>query len=336
MNLTTIKDVATHAGVSVATVSAVINKDSGVKVSDKLTKKVNETIKELNYRPNRIARALSRNESKTIGYIVPSITNEFFTQLAKDIEDIAFKKGYGVYLCNTEGDTNRASYYLDSLIENRVAGVITSLTWEIEQIKFINHMKYEKIPIVGLAGARSNKEIDTIIPDDVNGGRIAVHYLLKKGYSNIGFIGIENSQTTKVRLKGFRQAFLETGIEYNSDLINFCSSFSNKEAKKVFKEMIITHPEMDAVFVYNDVIGSAIMETLYELEMRTPQDMAIIGFDNSIASFTFPKMTTISISKKRMARIAMDRLFRRINGELPLTDTIDVKISPELIIRGTT
>ncbi len=332
--LATIKDVAKLAGVSVATVSAVINKDSGVNVSDKLTKNVEEAIKQLNYRPNRIARALSRKETHTLGYIVPSITNEFFTQLAKVIEDLAFMKGYGVYLCNTEGNKERAQYYLDSLIENRVSGIITSLTWEIEEIKFIKQIKRENIPIVGLAGARINKTIDTVVPDDVEGGRLAVLHLLEKGYRNIGFIGIKDSQTTVVRLRGFKQAFSETGIEYNKNLIDYCSLFSNEEIKVITKKMINNHPEMDAICVYNDFMGSGIMDAIYDMGKKIPEDMALIGFDDSVSSFTFPKMSTMSISKERMACLAMEMLFKRIKGDKNIPKHIE--ISPELIERETT
>ncbi|MFW6035058.1 MAG: LacI family DNA-binding transcriptional regulator [Halothermotrichaceae bacterium] len=332
--MATIRDVAKLAEVSVATVSAVINKDSDVNVSDRLTKKVEDAIDKLNYRPNRIARSLSKKENYTLGYIVPSITNEFFPQLAKVVEDTAFKKNYGVYLCNTEGSVKRASYYLDSLIENRVAGIITTLTWEIEKINFINNILNQNIPIVGLAGTRNNTEIDTVIPDDLEGGRLAAEHLIKKGYKNIGFIGIKDSQTTKVRLKGFYQAFLETDKSCNKNYIKFCNSFSNKEFKDIYRKMITEYPEIDAICVYNDLMASGIMDVSNEMGYKIPEDIALIGFDDSIASFTFPKMTTMRIPKDRMAELAMEMLFRRINGDKG--DPLQIKITPELIERETT
>src|SRR5690606_5634773 len=142
-------------------VSAVINRDSGVKVSKELTERVEKAIKELNYRPNRIARALSRKETQTIAYVVPSVSNAFFAQMAQLIEDKAFKKRYGVYLCNTHSDIERVELYKDILIENRVAGVIITLTWDIIENGFIEAMQEEEIPIIGLAGARVVDGIDT-------------------------------------------------------------------------------------------------------------------------------------------------------------------------------
>ncbi len=332
--MTTIRDVAKLAEVSVATVSAVMNKDSGVKVSEKLTTKVEDAISELNYVPNRIARSLSRKENYTLGYIVPSITNEFFPQLAKAVEDIAFERNYGVYLCNTEGKGKRAKYYLDSLIENRVAGIITTLTWEIEEINFIENVLSQNIPIVGLAGARSNIKIDTVKPDDQEGARIAVNHLIDKGYKNIAFLGIKNSQTTKLRLNGYKQALLESKIKYNKGLIELSESFSNNETKNMLKKIVKDCPEMDAVFVFNDVMGAEVLGTLHELGKKIKDDIGLVAFDNSIGSYTIPKMTTMSIPKTEMANIAMETLFGRINGNK--SNPIDIKITPELIERETT
>ncbi|MFP4662481.1 MAG: LacI family DNA-binding transcriptional regulator [Halanaerobiales bacterium] len=329
----TIRDVAKLAEVSVATVSAVINKDSGVKVSDKLTKKVEDAINELNYVPNRIARSLSRKENYTLGYIVPSITNEFFPQLAKAVEDIAFENSYGVYLCNTEGRKERAKYYLDSLVENRVAGIITTMTWEIEEIDFIEKVLDQNIPIVGLAGARGNSKIDTVKPDDQEGARLASKHLLEKGYRNIAFIGIEDSQTTKIRLNGYKQALAEAGIKYNNDIVKLSSSFNHNEIKDITEKIIKDCPEADAIFVFNDVIGSDVISALYKLEKKVKDDIGLVAFDDSIGSYTIPKMTTMGIPKLEMAKIAMDKLFKRINGDN--SNPIHIKITPELIERET-
>ena len=332
--LTTIRDVAKLAEVSVATVSAVINKDSGVKVSDKLTKKVEDAINELNYIPNRIARSLSRKENFTLGYIVPSITNEFFPQLAKAVEDIAFENNYGVYLCNTEGRKERAKYYLESLVENRVAGIITTMTWEIEEINFIESVLNQNIPIVGLAGARNNRKIDTVKPDDEEGARIAVKHLLDKGYKNIAFIGIKNSQTTKTRLNGYKQALLKSGINFNKDLVELSNSYNNNEIRSILEKIVKGCAEMDAVFVFNDVMGAAVIDTLHKIGKKIKDDIGLIAFDNSIGSFIIPKMTTMSIPKPEMANIAMERLFKRIKGDN--SNPIHIKITPELIERETT
>ncbi|MFW5982225.1 MAG: LacI family DNA-binding transcriptional regulator, partial [Halanaerobiaceae bacterium] len=307
---------------------------SGVKVSDKLTKKVEEAIVELNYVPNRIARSLSKRENNTLGYIVPSITNQFFPQLAKVVEDIAFQNDYGVYLCNTDGKKERAQYYLDSLIENRVAGVITTLTWEIEEINFVKKLLAQNIPIVGLAGARNIPEIDTIVCDDLEGSRLATTYLIKKGYKKIAFIGIKNSYTTKVRLTGYQLGLRQAGIKYNEKLVELSSSFDKSEIKSLLEKIIFRCPEIDAFFVFNDIMGAGVIDALYQLGRKIPENTAVMGFDDSIAAYTYPKMTTMSISKSEMANKAMEILFKRINGDESIP--LDIKVLPELRERNTT
>ena len=311
----TIKDVAKHAGVSVATVSAVINRDSGVKVSKKLTEKVEKAIKEMNYRPNRIARALSRKETQTIAYVVPTVNNTFFSQMAHLIEDKAFEKKYGVYLCNTHSMVERVALYKDILIENRVAGVITTLTWDIIENGFIEAMREEEIPIIGLAGARRVDGIDTITFHDVRGGELATQYLLEKGHRKIGFIGIEESKTTEQRLKGYKKALMEAKVEVDERYIERGKSFNREEGYILAHKLYRKCPEVTAIFVYNDIMAAGVLDGLNELGLRVPGEIAVVGYDNSVASYTRPKLTTMDLFKEKMVDEAMDILFRRIARE---------------------
>ena len=278
----TIKDVAKHAGVSVATVSAVINRDSGVKVSKELTEKVEKAIKELNYRPNRIARALSRKQTQTIAYVVPSVSNAFFAQMAQLIEDKAFAKRYGVYLCNTHSNSDRVELYKDILIENRVAGVITTLTWDIIEKGFIEAIQEENIPIIGLAGARVVEGIDTITFNDVRGAEIATNYLLEKGHQKIGFIGIKNSKTTKQRLQGYKKALHGAKLEVDERYIERGKSFNREEGYTLAQKIYEKCPDLTALFVYNDVMAAGVLDGLNDLGLRVPRDVAVVGYDNSV------------------------------------------------------
>ena len=311
----TIKDVAKHAGVSVATVSAVINRDSGVKVSKELTERVEKAIKELNYRPNRIARALSRKETQTIAYVVPSVSNAFFAQMAQLIEDKAFKKRYGVYLCNTHSDIERVELYKDILIENRVAGVIITLTWDIIENGFIEAMQEEEIPIIGLAGARVVDGIDTFTFDDTRGAEIATRHLLEKGHQKIGFIGIKNSKTTKQRLKGYKKALNEAKLEVEDEYIEKGKSFNREDGFRLAQKLYRKCPDLTAIFAYNDVMAAGALDALLDLELRVPRDIAVVGYDNSVASYTRPKLTTMDLSKEQMVEEAVDLLFKRIARE---------------------
>lgn len=332
--MATIKDVAKKAKVSVATVSAIINSDSNVKVSKKLTRRVEKAILELNYRPNRIARALSKKETHTIAYVVPSIRNEFFAQIAHFIEDYAFAEGYGVYLCNTHSNLERVNLYRDNLIENRVGGVITTLTWEITQGDFINSFQKEGIPIVGLAGARIIKTIDTVTINDQAGTKLAINYLFSKQHSKIGFIGSRDSKTTSIRLLGYKKAFKEANLKIDSNLIELGKAFSRDEGYLLAKKLIQKNSKVSAIFVYNDVMAAGVIELLNDLGLAVPNDIAVIGYDDSIAKYIRPKLTTMALPKEKMVNNTMQILFQRINKKAG--EIIHRKVLPEIIQRDST
>ncbi len=330
----TIRDVASRAGVSVATVSAVINSDSGVKVSKELTSKVEKAIRELNYRPNRIAQALSRKQTRTIAYVVPTVSNAFFSQIAHHIEDKAFARKYGVYLCNTHSKLDRVELYKDILIENKVAGVVVTLTWDIVNKDFIKALQEENIPIVGLAGARISQEIDTVTIDDLRGGEMAAQHLIKKGHNQIGFIGIEDSKTTEERLKGYLKALNQAGIKTDNRFIELGSNFSREEGYRLAEALYRKCSGISAIFVYNDVMAAGVIDRFNDYGISIPEEVAIVGYDNSIANYTRPKLTTLDLSKKEMVEKAIDILFKRIEKEdFPLKHE---RIIPELIVQEST
>jgi len=330
----TIKDVARRAGVSVATVSAVINSDSGVNVSEEKRLSVLKAIEELNYRPNRIAQALSKRQTKTIAYVVPTISNAFFSQMAHFIEDRAFEREYGVYLCTTHSDLKRVDLYMDILIENRVAGVITTLTWDIIEQGFIDAIRDEGIPIVGLAGARAVDGLDTVTIDDVMVGRVAVRHLIDRGHRRIGFIGIKESRTTQERFAGYLEALRESGIEVNENYVELGTGFAREDGYQLADALYSRCPELTAVFVYNDVMAAGVIDRFRDMGVKIPGEMAVVGCDNSIADYTRPKLTTLDFSKEKMVDDAMNLLFRRIAKEkFPYEH---IKAVPQLIVKEST
>ena len=331
----TIRDVAKKAGVSVATVSAVINEDPNVNVSKKLSEKVMDAVNELNYRPNRIARALSKNKNPMVAYVIPTIQNQFFSQLGHYIENFAFKKNYGVYLCNTHSRIERSDLYLNNLIENRVSGVIVTLTWEIISSNFIESILDADIPVIGMAGARKRNDIDTVLIDDKEGSFKAIEYLIESGKSNIAFIGVEESKTTELRLSGYKKAIKKYNLNLRNYLISMQKNFNRENGYKAAKNLLNSNGLIDAIFVYNDVMASGVIDYLNEKSIKIPDDIAVIGYDNSISSYTNPKLSTMGFSKFKMAKKTMDLLFKRIDkgGD---NEPETYFIHPELIIRETT
>jgi DNA-binding LacI/PurR family transcriptional regulator len=329
--MTTIRDVAEMAGVSVATVSAVIN--HSCKVSAKLTAQVLSAAKELNYHPNRLARALSVKRTHLIGCLVPTIANPFFPQIVKSVEDIAFQNNIGVFVCNSEGRGEKVSYYIQMLLETQVDGVIIALSWELAKPEVINPFLDAGIPVVGLAGARRLDSIDCVVIDDVQGGFEATSHLISLGHVKIGFIGAQNSETTRLRLLGYQNALAENGIAFDERYVVLGSSFSEIESYTLAKVLLARYPEISAIFAYNDIMALGILSAAHDSGYLVPQDISVIGFDDTVA-FSLPKLSTIAIPKEEMGRIAANILMSRIQGKAEPPHIFE--IPPKLVIRNST
>ncbi|MGE5581213.1 MAG: LacI family DNA-binding transcriptional regulator [Bacillota bacterium] len=330
--MTTIRDVAKKAGVSVATVSAVINQSG--KVSEKLTFRVLEAIRELNYRPNRLARALSKKRTHIIGCLVPTIVNPFFPQVIKSVEDIAFQNNFGVFVCNSEGNAGKVNYYQQMLIETQVDGVIIALSWELAKPEVVNPFLEAGIPVVGLAGARRLDFIDCVVVDDVQGGFEATNHLISLGHSKIGFIGAKNSETTRLRLLGYQKALAAAGIEFNDQYTVLGSSFSEVEAYTLTKALLGRCPEITAIFTYNDMMALGAVSALTDNGIHIPAEVSVVGFDDSVSSFNLPKISTVAIPKEEMGRIAANILINRIEGQSGSPQIFEIR--PQLVVRNST
>jgi LacI family transcriptional regulator len=331
--MATIRDVAEQAGVSIATVSAVFNQSC--KVSEKLTTKVLLAAKELNYHPNRLARALSVKRSHIIGCLVPTIVNPFFPQILKSVEDIAFENNFGVFICNSEGRSEKVAYYQRMLLETQVDGVILALSWELAKLEVINPFLKAGIPVVGLAGARRIDLIDCVITDDIQGGFDATNHLISFGHTKIGFIGTQNSETTRLRLLGYRKALETAGLPFNERYITLGSSFSEIEAYTITKVLLERYPEISAYFAYNDIMALGVIKAITDNGFHVPKDISVIGFDDTLASFSLPRMSTIAVPKQEMGRIASNILINRIEGKVVDYPQI-YEIRPNLIARDST
>lgn len=330
--MATIRDVAKRAGVSVATVSAVINKNR--RVSERLTAKVLEAIKELDYRPNRLARALFKKRTYMIGCLVPTIANPFFPEIVKSVEDIAFQNHFGVFICNTEVDASKVAYYQRMLIETQVDGVIMALTWELARPEVIMEFLENGIPVVGLAGARRAEQIDCVVTDDVRGGFDATMHLIDLGHTRIGFIGAVESETTRLRLFGYRKALQAAGLPVDERLIVLGSAYSEIEGYTLTKMLIGRHPEVTAIFAFNDVMALGALSALNDSGIRVPQDISVIGFDDTIAPFSWPKLSTIAVQKEEMGRLAANLLMGRIQGNSEPPQVFEIR--PKLVVRDST
>ncbi|MEA2020878.1 MAG: LacI family DNA-binding transcriptional regulator [Candidatus Caldatribacteriota bacterium] len=325
---TTIKDVAKLAGVHPSTVSRVINNDS--RISEKTKNKVIYVINKLGYTPNAIARGLKTKRTNTIGMLIPDITNPFFADLARGVEDAANESGFNVILCNSDEKLEKERTYLEILKEKRVDGLILGSV----HIKDKSIFRLEKIKYPYILVSRDIEGLDKncIIVNDIAGGIMATEHLIKLGHRKIAHItGPLKVRSAINRLEGYRIALKKNHIEYKEELVeegDFRIAGGYKAMKKLLKL-----PELPtAIFTANDLVAMGAMQAIQQKKYHIPRDFCIIGFDDiKLASFVFPALSTIRQPMLEMGALAVKTLLRIIKGgEFNQKKVI---LKPELIVR---
>ena len=300
-----IRDIAKAAGVGIATVSRYLN-DTGY-VSDEVKVKIQKVIEELNYKPNALARAIFTKHSKTIGLMVPNISNPFFNQMASVIEEYANEMGYNIFLCNTDDNAEKERKYLDVLQSHRVAGIIVARSKCKEAYSNIN------IPVISFESHISDQMI-TVSSDNYNGGKIAFDHLYQCGCRKIIHIkGPTCFEATEERSRGFLDAAKDRNLKI--DLIEFQTDFQVKMLESNI-ERLNKIDECDGIFVFNDIAAATVIKFLRRSGIRIPQEVQIIGFDNSfICELLHPSLTTINQPIQELGKSTIELLIKLINGE---------------------
>lgn len=324
-----IREVARQAGVSVATISRVLNHPESV--SQSTMQLVLDTMEKMQYTPNAFARSLALNKSSTIALLIPNILNPLYTQIAKGVEDVAHQKGYNIIFCNTEENKGKELDYLDMLIEKRVGGLI--LTESLLERKDIEKLKKFKIPVVMVGRNIEDIDCNMVFTDYQLGGYQITQHLLEVGYKNIAHITGANHQKESIDKRiGYEKALKEAGILLQS---NYIVEGTNEiqggylGAKKLLKTAKIPQ----AIFAGNDLMAIGAIDAIKSSGLHIPEDIAVVGFDDiNMASFIEPKLTTISQPVYKMGLIAARLIFECIEN---VGDEINQKIflQPKLMVR---
>jgi LacI family sucrose operon transcriptional repressor len=307
--MATIKDVAEKAGVTVTTVSRVLNNRGYI--SEKTRKKVYEAMKELNYQPNELARSLYRRKSYLIGLLIPSVSHPFFAELTNYIEYYAYQNDYKILLCNSLQDVEKEKGYIDMLKRHQVDGIIIgSHTLKTEQYLNVN------LPIVAIDRYFSEK-IPYVASDNYNGGVLATKLLIQKGCKKIAHISgplILNTPANN-RYKAFMDVVKENNIE-NVVVETKLNVFDTDEYKKLIIKLFTDHPDIDGVFASSDLIAATIINAAREIGKEVPKDLKIVGYDDiSIAKTIVPPLTTIRQPIEEMAKRTIEIILDQIDGK---------------------
>ncbi|OZU88204.1 transcriptional regulator [Virgibacillus indicus] len=299
-----IRDVAKKAGVSVATVSRVVNKNGYVKKST--LEKVNKAISELNYSPNAIAVSLNNKKTKTLGLILPDITNPFFPELAKAVEEVANQNGYTMILCNSNGLLEKEMEHIEMLERKYADGIILASDSYTEE-----RLKGTDLPMV-LLDRGVNPNHSSITANNFSGAVMATKHLLKQGCKKIAHIaGPKNVLTAVDRLKGY-QSVVRDSNWYDGDLI-IHANYNTKEAITATKKLLEMDSSIDGIFASNDLIAIGCLKAIRSIGWKVPDDIAVIGFDGiSLTDLIIPQLSTIKQPVYEMGEAATKLLINEI------------------------
>ena len=324
----TIREVAKKAGVSSATVSHVANNTRFV--SEDVRERVKTAMRELNYRPNALARSLRRGETHTLGLILPDSSNPFFAEVGHAIESEAFALGYSVILCNTDNDENKERIYTEVLENKQLDGII--FVGAGENRESISQIVKNGLPLVVVDREMGNLELDTVTTENYQGGLLATQHLISLGHKVIGCItGPSNITPSADRVTGYRAALQQAGIPIEESLIAR-GDFHASSGYSAALQLLAHNPRPTAIFVCNDIMAIGALRAAAQLSLSVPENIAIVGFDDiELASYTTPALTTIAQPKQEIGQLAVKLIFERMGN--PSLQPRRIILSTQLVIR---
>ena len=325
--MATIKDVARHAGVSIATVSRVIRNQNVV--TEKTQKKVLHSIRMLDFQPNILARQLRTQETGTIIVIVPDIGNSFFYEILRGIQDVANTHGFQVFIADMQNNPDVETHYLHALLQKQADGVI-SLSANVAQ-SLIERVASD-FPLVIACQYMADSELPNVTIDNVSASKKIVEHLIGLGHRRIAHLSCEpNILLYRDRQNGYYQALAENGISIDLKLVQYGTSSLASGFEQMHNFLDLPTPPT-AVFAAGDILAIGALKALKARGWRTPADCAVVGFDDiDLSALYDPALTTIRQPKRAMGELAMQMLLDIIQG-VPLAKRQCI-LDYELVVR---
>jgi LacI family transcriptional regulator len=327
----TIKDVAKKANVSIATVSRVLNNQGGY--SPKTKEKVLSAIKELGYQPNALARGLINKRTETIGILIPEVSNMFAAKIFHGVENAAHQRGSSAIVCNTDSNGEKTMKYLKVLHEKRIDGVI--FVSEILKKEYYEAISSMNIPIVLVSTESNRYQLPYVKVDDRRAAYTAVEYLINKGHRKIGMISGNKYDLIagQPRIDGYKEALVSNNIPVNEKYIVSAKGFGFKDGFENLPRLLHAAPDITAIFVASDEMAIGAISAAYNMGIKIPDDLSVIGYDNlPLAEMSIPPLTTVEQPLEQMGETAANMLFTMIETGKP----IESRIMPHKIIERAT
>ncbi|MDM8519253.1 LacI family DNA-binding transcriptional regulator [Anaerolineales bacterium HSG6] len=324
----TMKDVAEKAGVSIKTVSRVVNNQG--EISAETRQRIEAIIAELGYRPNLVARSLITQRTLTIGLIVVDITNPFFAEVARGVQDVARQNGYNVLLCNIDDNLHEQQKALESLAAHSVDGIILFPLeyYDDRLLSFVNQYR----PVVLINHLLQHPNVAVVLLDGAHGVQQAVNHLLERGHQEIAMLAGPKPITGRgQRLQGYQTALQGQGLADSANRVIF-SIPTQAQGYEQSKQLLSQHPHITAIIAYNDLLAFGVIQACRELNIVIPDQCAIVGFDDIyFSNLVHPALSTVRVNKYEVGQQAMTRLLTMIND--PKLTISPIKLGVELIVR---
>ena len=326
----TLADVAARAGVSLMTVSRVVNDRPGVGIQTR--ERVREAIDHLGYRPNIVAQGLKAASSRTIGLMIPDVTNPYFPEIVRGAEDIAIEHGYTLLLTSAIEDTHRETQAMQTFEDHLVDGVI-ACSPRLENSELYPLLKRQRAAV--LVNRRSDPSFaGSVRVDHELGARLLLRHLHSIGCRRPAFLsGPAHSHAGRERLLGLEREANDLDVELPRSRVQACPPTVEAGAKAA-REMLQRQPHIDSLICFNDLVAAGALQSLKDLGVRVPTEIAVTGYDDILFAKMFtPGLTTIRAPTYEIGKQAVTMLFDRMQGR---GRGIDIVLQPELFERGST
>jgi LacI family transcriptional regulator len=311
----TMRQVAEQAGVSAMTVSRVIN--DSPRVSDEARTRVEAAISDLGYVPNRLASGLIRRKTGAIGLIVPDVGNPFFTLVVRGVEEVAWRAGYHVILCNTQGNLDRERGYFEDMLAFQVEGLLIAPVGDRSRPS-LRVLKKNDVPFVLIDRTIAGHDGDLVQGDSVGGARRLIEHLIALGHRHIGMITEANEvSTARDRLQGYKEALAANHIQFRPELIVEASAIDVSAAHDATLKLLDLLDPPTAIFSVNNIAVVGVAEAARERGLEIPRDLALVCFDDiEHASRFLPFLTVMSQPAETFGTIATQLLLDRLTGQV--------------------
>jgi LacI family transcriptional regulator len=326
------KDVAKRAGVSPSTVSHVINETRFV--SQELRDRVLRAMRELNYQPSTVARSLRTKKTHVVALVIPDITNPYFPEVARGVQDVAEENEYSIILCNTDRMRGRELRFLKALRGQWVDGLILNPS-EVTS-RDLQDLQNAQIPVVLIGSQIDHPDLDVVMVDNIQGAYDAVSHLIDLGHHRIGLVGGSRAASSgEQRFQGYIRALTDHDISIDEEIITE-GRFTREGGYESMKRLLALQSPPTAVFASSDVMAIGALMAIQGEGLQVPSDVSLVGFDDiAEASTTTPKLTTISQPKYQTGKVAARLLFDRVEGISP-GERQKIVLSHQLVIRDST